>query len=117
MLPTVIPTLYARLAAVAVVIALLGGAYWYVSSLKGKVKMLEQEVLLKDAAIKQQNDAVDALQASAEKRVKDAEKLVAVAKAEAVKARGKATVIYKTRPSDPSNLCKSALDLVNGGAK
>lgn len=109
--------MYIKLIAAAVIMAAVVGGYLYVTNLQDTVKELETQIVLKDAAIKQQNDAIDALKKEADARLAAAQAELEKAKAETVAAKARAQSAYKAKPSDPSNLCKSALDLVNGGAK
>lgn len=110
--------LYARLIGIGLIVAAVMGAWWYVHHLQSEVKDLTAAKIVLESKIKDQNDAVDALKKDADDRVKAGEVLVAAAKAETVKAKGKATVIYKTLPSQPGKTCeddrKSTLDLLNG---
>lgn len=107
-------SLYLKIGGAVAIVATILGIWFYIGNLKDDKAALQNELLLANAAIKQQNDGIDALKKESEARVKAAEVKIAAAKAETVKAKNKATVIYKVKPSDPNNLCKSALDLVNG---
>jgi len=116
--------LYARLIGVGLIVAALLGAFWYVKHLQGQVADLRQEVAVKEASIRQlstaidtQNAAIDSLKKDADARLAAAEAALVKARADTAAAKKKAGTIFKAKPSDPSNLCKSALDLVNGGAK
>lgn len=109
--------LYIKLIAAAIIVAAVLGAVWYVKHLQGQVADLTAQNTILVDKLKTQNDAIDALKVDADKRVKAGEEAVAAAKAETAKAKGKATIIYKTKPSTPGDACKSALDLVNGAAK
>ena len=116
--------LYGRLIGAALIIAAVAGAYFYVSNLRSTIKEQEAVIIQKEANIKQlagaidtQNAAIDKLKTDADARVKAAEAKVAEAKQETVKAKTRADAIFRAKPKDPSDLCKSALDLVNGGAK
>ena len=120
--------LYAKAIMAAVIAAMVAGAFWYVSNLKSTIKDLEQQLIVCVAQgnvlsqkILDQNAAADAFKADADKRLAAASIDLAAAREAAKKAKGKATVIYKTAPSTPGATCeadrKSALDLINGGAK
>jgi cell division protein FtsL len=105
--------LYAKLIGVALIAAAVLGAWWYVHHLQTEVKDLTTQVTVLESKLKDQNDAVDALKKDADTRLASAKKDLDVAKAETVKAKGRSVIIYKTKPADPKDLCKSALDLVN----
>ena len=114
--------MYVKLIAAAIIVAAVVGAVWYVRHLQSSVAELEQTIAVKEASIKQlsasieaQNAAIDTLKADADKRLAAAAEQIAKAKIETARARAAADAIYKTKPSDPSNLCKSALNLVNQG--
>jgi len=116
--------MYIKLIAAGVIIAAALGAVWYVNNLQETVEEQKAVIIQKEAnikqlgaAIEQQNAAVDALKKDADARLAAAETKLVVARAETAKAKSRATIIYKEKPSDPNDLCKSALDLVNGGAK
>jgi uncharacterized protein HemX len=106
--------MYAKLIGIAIIVAAVLGAVWYVNHLQDQVKTLTSANIVLESKIKDQNDAVDALKKDADARVAAAEVAVAAAKDETVKAKKKATIIYKQAPSTPGDNCKSALDLVNG---
>lgn len=116
--------MYARLIGIGLIVAAVLGAFWYVNHLQNEVVQLNQTVALKDASIKQlttaidtQNAAVDQLKKDADERLKTAQAAIDQAKAEAAKAKARADSAYRAKPSDPNDLCKSALELVNGGTK
>lgn len=116
--------LYVKLIAAAVIAAAVVGGYLYVRNLKSTVEEQKAVIIQKEANIKQlstaieeQNAAIDRLQADAASRLKAAEEALKLAKAEAVRAKGRADALFRAKPKDPSDLCKSALDLVNGGAQ
>lgn len=106
--------MYIKLVAMLVIIGAIAGGIFYVRNLQSTVKELEAQVLLKDAAIKQQNDAIIALKTFADTKLAEAEAELAKARAETKAAKARALNAYKAKPSDPTDLCKSALDLVNG---
>ena len=116
--------LYVKLIAAALIAAAVIGGYLYVRNLQSTVKEQAAVIIQKEANIKQlsgaidqQNAAIEQLKTDAEMRIKAAEALVAAAKAETVKAKKRADDIFRAKPKDPSDLCKSALDLVNGGGQ
>lgn len=106
--------IYLKLIAAAIIVAAVVGGYMYVRHLQDSVARLETENLVLGSKIKEQNDAVDAMKADEQARMKAAAAAIASAKAETKRAQGKATVIYKTIPSTPGDDCRSALDLING---
>jgi uncharacterized protein HemX len=106
--------MYAKLIGIALIVAAVLGGVMYVRHLQSKVETLTTEKAVLEGKVKDQNDAVDALKKDADARVAAAEVAVAAAKDETVKAKKKATIIYKQAPSTPGDNCKSALDLVNG---
>lgn len=116
--------LYAKLIGIGLIVAACLGAWWYVQHLQGSIKDLEQKLVICAAQgtvltqkILDQNAAVDAAKVEADHRVAAAKVQIDAAKAETVKAKKKATVIYKTPPSTPGDSCRSALDLINGVQK
>ncbi len=106
--------LYVRIAAIAVLVVALLGAVWYVHGLRSKIEDLEGQKTVLETKLKSQNDAIEQLKTDSDARIAAAQAELDKAKEEAEKAKGKATIIYKTKPSTPSDYCKSALDLVNG---
>lgn len=109
--------LQTKLIALAGIALLAAAAWWYVSSLQGEVRELTAANTIISQKLKDQNDAIDLLKKDADVRLAAGEAAVKLAKEEAAKVKGKATIIYRTKPSDPKDVCKSALDLVNGAAK
>lgn len=116
--------MYAKLIVAGLIMAAVLGAWWYVTGLQDTVEEQKAVIIQKEANIQQlnsaietQNSAVDALKKDADVRLAAAETKLTAARAETVKAKARATIIYKEKPSDPNDLCKSALDLVNGGVK
>lgn len=116
--------LYVKLIGAAVIVAAVLGAVWYVNNLKDTIEEQKATIIQKEANIKQlsgaidsQNAAIEALKKEADERLKAAEAELAKAKAETAAAKKRATVIYRDKPSDPNDLCKSALDIINRGAQ
>ena len=105
--------LYVKLIAAAIVVAAVLGAVWYVKHLQSEVAELTTQNTVLSSKLQDQNNAIDALKEDADARLKAGEALVAAAKEETKKAKGRSTIIYKTKPSTPGDDCKSALDLVN----
>jgi hypothetical protein len=108
--------MYVKLIAAGIIIAAVLGAVWYVNNLQDQVAELTTQNTVLSAKLKDQNDAIDVMKQDADARVKAGEALVAAAKEETKRAKGRSTIIYKTAPSTPGDDCKSALDLVNGSA-
>jgi cell division protein FtsB len=115
--------MYAKLIAVALVVAIVLGGIWYVKHLQAEVADLTQQVstltaqnAALTASIRVQNDAIDTLKKEGETRLAAAAVELAKAKAATKAAQGRATVIYKQPPSTPGNDCKSTLDLLNSAA-
>lgn len=106
--------MYIKLIAAGIIIAAVLGAVWYVNNLQDQVAELTTQNTVLSAKLKDQNDAIDVLKQDADTRLKAGEALIAAAQEETKKARGRSTIIYKTKPSTPGDDCKSALDLVNG---
>jgi uncharacterized protein HemX len=109
--------MYAKLIGIALIVAAVLGGVLYVRHLQSEVQTLTTEKAVIEGKLKDQNDAVDTLKRDADARVAAAEVAVQAAKDETVKAKKKATIIYKQPPSTPGDNCKSALDLVNGVAQ
>ena len=108
---------YAKLIGIGLIVAAALGLWWYVSSLKSEVETLTAQLIVCGTKLKDQNDAVAALKKESDDRLAAAAKELEDAKKLAEKNKSQAKVIYKVKPSNPNDLCKSALDLVNGGAK
>lgn len=109
--------LYGRLALTGLVLTALLGAWWYVSNLQDENERLTNQVAGLGSKLKNQNDAVDTMKKDADLRLSAAAAELAKAKIDAETARKRAINIYKAKPSVPSDSCKSALDLINGGTK
>ena len=109
--------MYLKLIALAIVVAAVLGGIWYVHHLQSEVKDLTTQNVTLSTKLEQQNAAVIAFKEDADKRLAAGQAELTKAQAEAAKNKATARIIYKTKPSTPGDLCKSALDLVNGGAK
>lgn len=112
-----IQTLYIKLIAVAVVATVTIGAVQYVRGLKSDLEKCSTEKIQLETAIGLQNDAIEVLRKEGEERLQKAQQDLDAAKKEAEKNKNAARVIYRATPSTPGDSCKSALDLVNGGAQ
>lgn len=109
--------LYARLIVIGLIVAALAGGWWYVRGLQKERDELKQQVTILSVKLEEQNQAIDAWKKEADAKLKAAEAEISKAKADTAAAQARAKNVFRAKPSDPSNLCKSALDLVNGGAK
>jgi peptidoglycan hydrolase CwlO-like protein len=105
--------MYVKLIAAAIIVAAVLGGVFYVKHLQSSVAELTTENATLTSKLVDQNNAIDALKQDADARLKAGEALIAAAKEETKKAKGRSTIIYKTKPSTPGDDCKSALDLVN----
>lgn len=97
---------------------------WYIDHLKTKIATQEKDLVTLrgnvqtlSKAIDSQNKAVQDLRDAAAKALKAHEAELAAAKKQTAIAEQKAKVLYNAKPSDPNNLCKSAVDLINGVSK
>ena len=100
-----------------VVFAAILGAGWYIKRLQSQVEGLTTEKIVLENSIKIQNAAIDQLKVDSDARLAQAEIALKAAQDAVEKAKGRARIIYKTKPSTPGNDCKSALDLINEGVK
>jgi cell division protein FtsB len=105
--------MYAKLIAAALILAAIIGAGLYVKNLQSKVVELTAQNTVLSTKLNDQNEAIKTLKQDADARLKAGEALIAAAQEETKKAKGRSTIIYKTKPSTPGDDCKSALDLVN----
>lgn len=108
---------YLRLAVYAAVIAAVLGVFLYVKYLQHEVTTLTDLNAGMTRELNAQNEAIRRFKEYSDNRVKAAEEELAKAKAATKAAQQKATVIYRTPPSDPTNTCKSALDIINEQAR
>ena len=113
--------LYARLIGVAVILALVVGAYWYVSNLQGKVKTLTADNIVLQTKVETQNAAVETFKKEADARLLSAQVDLAAAQEAAAKIQTKSRIIYKTVPSKGTETCESdrasTLDLLNAAGQ
>ena len=114
-------SLYLKLAGLAIILALIGGGYWYVSNLRSEVAQKDETILTLNERIadlgtqlQDQNEAITSLQTAADAHLQSAQAALAAASAAAATKKGAAQVIYRTLPAVPNDDCKSALDLMNG---
>jgi hypothetical protein len=113
--------LYARLIGIAVILAAVVGAYWYVTHLQSQVKTLTADNIVLQDKIKTQNAAVDTFKNEADARLTSAQAELAVAQNAATQIQTKSRIIYKTIPSKGTATCEndraSALDLLNAAGQ
>lgn len=107
---------YKLIGGVVLALALFGG-YRYVSHLQGRISTLESEKTELSTKLNTQNDAIKQMKIDADERKEKHKEELEKAMQKSSEKKQEAQVIYKTVPSNPSDLCKSALDLINGGAK
>lgn len=110
-------TLTAKLIALGIVVAMTIGGWMYVTGLQDQVAQLEKDKVVLVEKINTQNAAVLAIKKTADKKAEEAKADIEKAKAKADKATADAKAYYRAKPSTPADRCKSALDLINGGAK
>lgn len=92
------------------------GLYLHVKAdTKARADLIEARLLIEELSgkIDTQNQAVLALKDAAEARAQKAEAALALAQVQRDKAKARASKLYQAKPGS-SDLCKSALDLVNG---
>lgn len=90
------------------------GLYQYTSELNNQLREERAKSTELATKLRLQNDAVSQLKKDADLRLEAHKKDLEAAKKQSVIIQEKAKVIYKTQPSVPNDLCKSALDLING---
>ena len=97
---------------VLLALALLAGVL-YCRHLKSN---LVEMTVQRDAAVQQvelQNRAIEQMHRESQAREQAGKVLVEQAKKEAEQSRQKAITIARTKPTDPNDMCKSALSLIN----
>lgn len=99
--------------AVALVVIIAFLAYVRFMSLKLENAELKQQVTALTVKIEEQNAGIIKLQHETELKLKNAQQQLERAKIESAKAKRQADSIFNAQPSAPSDLCKSALDLIN----
>lgn len=113
--------LYARLIGLAAILALVVGAWWYVSHLRTQVKTLTADNIILVDKVKSQNDAVQRFKTEADSRLAITQAELTVAQASAAKINTKSKIIYKTVPSKGTSTCEndrqSSLDLLNAAGQ
>lgn len=106
-----------RLVAVAVAVLAAFGLYKYVQNLKSTIKELESSNTELTTKLNTQNNAIRQMAADAALRQETFKTALEEADRKVAEAKTKSIVYYKAKPSTPNDSCKSALDLINGGAK
>lgn len=113
--------LYARLIGIAAILALVVGAWLYVSHLRTEVKGLTAANTLLTEQVKTQNAAVDKFKVEADARLVSAKADLAVAQEAATKIQSRSKIIYKTVPTKGTATCEndrtSTLDLLNAAGQ
>jgi predicted nucleic acid-binding Zn-ribbon protein len=123
-----IQTLTAKYAVKAIIaltaIAAIAIDAWYIDHLKTKIAAQEKDLVVLrgnnetlSKAIDSQNKAIQNLQDAAAAALKEHQAELDAAKKATAQAKKKADSLYNAQPSNPANLCDSALNLLNGGAK
>lgn len=110
-------TLYAKLIALGIVVAMTIAGWMYVTGLQDEVAQLKTDKVVLVEKLNTQNEAVLALKKNADKRASENKQAVEEADARAAKAEKKARSYYTAKPSTPADRCKSALDLINQGVQ
>lgn len=106
--------MYTKLIGAALIAGAVIGAYLYVTNLQDKVETLTTEKATLVSQLETQNAAIDAWKKDADARLAASQVALVEAREATAKAKGKAAIIYKWKPSTPEDACKSALDLING---
>lgn len=112
-----ISSLYLRLAGVAVIVLAIGSAVAYVGHLRGQVTSLKEQVTALEVRAAVLSATINGLRSESIRKEEAMKQALNAARVREETAKAKAKVIYKTLPSDPSNTCKSALELVNEQAR
>lgn len=123
-----LPTLYAKLIGLALIIALVVGGWLYVVNLKSQIAegkaqeaALSSQISVLADKLVQQNAAVDALAKAGDVRLAAAQKDLAAAKTSAAVHTAKANSTYAASAAFPGTTCEadrqSSLSLMNGAAK
>jgi len=108
--------LYARLIGAGLIAAAVIAGWLYVSNLRTKVDTLTSDKVRLQAELDLQSASILAAKQLADTQLAAAKVELDAAKAETEKAKKRSVVIYKQPPSNPNDLCKSALDLMNAAA-
>lgn len=113
--------LYARLIAGAALLAVVVGAWWYVSNLRTQVKELTAANVILNAQVETQNAAVEKFKNEADARLVAAQADLIVAQEAASKIQIKSRIIYRTVPSRGTATCEndrqSTLELLNAAGQ
>lgn len=106
-----------RLIAALIVAGAVAGLWFYVDGLRSENEELKASKMSLEMRLKDQNDAIDNLKKEADERAAAAQLALEAARKETIAARKRAQDISRAKPSTPDDLCKSALDLINGAAR
>jgi len=106
-----------RLIGIALAALTVFGTFKYVQHLRRNIADLEQAKVELTVKLETQNNAIRQMKKDADAREESHRAELEQAAQAVEEAKKKATVYYKAKPSTPSNTCKSALDLINGGSK
>lgn len=120
--------LYPKLIGLAVILALVAGALFYVHTLRAdnaalttKVTQEADQIKILSDDLTKQNEAIDLLKKDGDARLAKAAADLDIAKKAALVQAQKAMDTYRKKPSTPGTTCeadhKSTLDLLNGGAQ
>jgi hypothetical protein len=110
-------SLYAKLAGLAIILALITGAYAYVGHLKHEVTELTAQNTILTSKLQDQNAAITQLKIDSDAREVAGKAAIAAAAASVAAGKAQAKIIYQTKPSKPNDLCRSTIDLINGAKK
>ncbi len=103
-----------KLAGVALGALVIASAVFYVRHLKADLQTAREKVTELQVKLKVQNDAVMSLKAEADAALVKHQQELEKAQSDLDAAKAQAHVIYKAAPSNPKDLCGSALKLMNG---
>lgn len=106
-----------KLAGAVLVAAAIASTMFYVRHLKTELKTAQDHVTELQVKLKVQNDAVMSLKKEADDALVKHKQELDQAQADLETAKSQARTIYKTPPSNPKDLCGSALELMNGASK
>lgn len=108
---------YAKLIGAAAIAAAVISGWFYVQGLRSDNARLLLENNNIGLKLTDQNAAVEKLKREADEKLAAAQVALEQARRETIVARKRAQEIFRAKPSTPTDLCKSALDLINGGVQ
>ena len=107
-----------RLIGAVLAVLAVFGTFKYVQHLRHNISDLEQAKTELTVKLNTQNAAILQMKTDADAREASHKTELAQAAQALEDAKKKATVVYyKAKPSTPTDTCKSALDLINGGGQ